>query len=290
MLVSASSRRLVARRPPTPSVRSRPAAPCSTGPRSRRALRAASLIEIWLTSKSKSFGPGLKEALNGTTVHLTSLLSKPSWPATPTRRRPSRASSASSESEVKWTVVPFNSSYAPGAKKFDFDINQISITPKRAERGRLLGTRTSRRRRPSIALKSPRRRTPRASPSSQDAKLGVQVGTTSLDAVNASIKPTQQPQVFNDSNDIVRALKQGQVDAIVVDLPTALLPHRGRGPEGAKIVGQFAAPGGDAGACCWRRTRSSPPCVNQALVEAASRRRAQAASRTSGWAGTRRPC
>src|SRR4051794_17498051 len=36
--------------------------------------------------------------------------------------------------EVKWIVVPFNASYAPGEKKFDFDINQISITPKRAER------------------------------------------------------------------------------------------------------------------------------------------------------------
>src|SRR3954454_5859614 len=36
--------------------------------------------------------------------------------------------------QVTWTVVPFNSSYAPGPKDFDFDINQISITPKRAER------------------------------------------------------------------------------------------------------------------------------------------------------------
>src|SRR6201990_589474 len=39
-----------------------------------------------------------------------------------------------SADKVKWTVVPFNSSYAPGPKKFDFDINQISISPKRAER------------------------------------------------------------------------------------------------------------------------------------------------------------
>src|SRR4051794_13349248 len=37
------------------------------------------------------------------------------------------------KSEVEWTVVPFNSSYAPGPKKFDFDINQISITPQRAK-------------------------------------------------------------------------------------------------------------------------------------------------------------
>src|SRR5690348_14070080 len=36
-------------------------------------------------------------------------------------------------SEVKWMVVPFNTSYAPGPKKFDFDINEISYTPARAK-------------------------------------------------------------------------------------------------------------------------------------------------------------
>ena len=43
-----------------------------------------------------------------------------------------------SKGEVEWAVVPFNASYAPGPKKFDFDINQISITPERAEGRRLL--------------------------------------------------------------------------------------------------------------------------------------------------------
>ena len=38
------------------------------------------------------------------------------------------------KSDVKWTTEPFNSSYAPGPKKFDFDVNQISITPARAKR------------------------------------------------------------------------------------------------------------------------------------------------------------
>ena len=91
--------------------------------------------------------------------------------------------------EVKWIVVPFNSSYAPGDKKFDFDINQISITPKRAKH---------------VDFSSPyftapqavvaREGSPAASATSladlAKAKLGVQVGTTSLDAVSASIKPS----------------------------------------------------------------------------------------------------
>ena len=55
-----------------------------------------------------------------------------------------------------------------------------------------------------------------------DVQIGVQIGTTSLDAVTETIKPSKQPKVFNDSNDVVTALKQSQVDAVVIDLPTAL--------------------------------------------------------------------
>ena len=140
--------------------------------------------------------------------------------------------------------MPFNASYAPGPKDFDFDINQISITPKRAERvdfsdavlhgaaggpgAEVVGRRVGARSLADLA----------------DAKIGVQIGTTSLDAVNELIQPSSQPQVFNDSNDTVRALKTKRVDAIVVDLPTAFFLTAVEIPE-AKIAGQFDAPGGD---------------------------------------------
>ena len=35
--------------------------------------------------------------------------------------------------KVVWVVEPFNNSYQPGPKKFDFDINEISYTPARAK-------------------------------------------------------------------------------------------------------------------------------------------------------------
>jgi polar amino acid transport system substrate-binding protein len=165
--------------------------------------------------------------------------------------------------EVKWIVVPFNSSYAPGDKKFDFDINQISITPKRAQH---------------VDFSSPyftapqavvaREGSPAASATSladlAKTKLGVQVGTTSLDAVNASIKPSSQPQVFNDSNDTVRALKIKRVDAIVVDLPTAFYLTAAEIPK-SKIVGQFQAPGGDRWGLLLQKGSKLTTCVNQAL-------------------------
>ena len=132
---------------------------------------------------------------------------------------------------------------ARARRTFDFDINQISITPKRAERVDFSEPYYTAPQ-ASWRSKAPPRAGARRWPTSQDAKLGVQVGTTSLDAVTSSIKPSEQPQVFNDSNDTVRALKTKRVDAIVVDLPTAFFLTAAEVPE-AKIVGQFDAPGGD---------------------------------------------
>jgi polar amino acid transport system substrate-binding protein len=170
--------------------------------------------------------------------------------------------------EVKWIVVPFNSSYAPGAKKFDFDINQISISPKRAER---------------VDFSKPYFTAPQAvvatkgSPAASatsladlaTAKLGVQLGTTSYDAVNASIKPPKPPQTFNDSNDTVRALKIKRVDAIVIDLPTAYYLTAAQVPN-SKIVGQFHAPGGDQWGLLLQKGSKLTPCLNQALAKLSS--------------------
>ena len=168
------------------------------------------------------------------------------------------------KSEVEWTVVPFNASYRPGPKDFDFDVNQISITPQRARR---------------VDFSEPYFTAPQAviatkgSPAAgatslaqlKEAKLGVQIGTTSLDAVDASVQPTTQPKVFDDSNAVVTALKQGQVDAAVVDLPTALYLTAVEIP-GASVVGQFEAPGGDEWGALLEKDSPLTPCVNEAIA------------------------
>jgi polar amino acid transport system substrate-binding protein len=172
------------------------------------------------------------------------------------------------KSEVSWTVVPFNSSYAPGPKKFDFDINQISITPKRAEHVDFSAPYFTAPQ-AVVALKSTAAAGAKSLSDLAGAKLGVQVGTTSLDAVTASIKPKSQPQVFNDSNDTVRALKTKRVDAIVFDLPTAFYLTAAQVPA-AKIVGQFQAPGGDRWGLLLAKGSKLTPCVNQAVGKLAS--------------------
>ena len=167
--------------------------------------------------------------------------------------------------EVRWVDVPFNSSYAPGPKSFDFDINQISITP---ERRRAVDFSSPYFVAPQavVALRGTDAADARSLADLREVQLGVQIGTTSLEAARAQIDPTVEPKVFNDSNDVVRALKQGQVDAIVVDLPSAFYITAAQVEDGV-IVGQFAAPGGDAWGAVLARGSPLTACVSAAIDE-----------------------
>ncbi len=138
---------------------------------------------------------------------------------------------------VVWTQVPFNNAIAPGPKSYDMDLNQFSITPERRQ---------------AVDFSSPyylvRQTviTTKGSPiegaatiaALKDAKLGAQVGTTSLQAINELIKPSRQAQVFNSNDDAKKALQNGTVDGLVVDLPTAFY-MTGAELDNGVIVGQL---------------------------------------------------
>jgi polar amino acid transport system substrate-binding protein len=165
--------------------------------------------------------------------------------------------------DVKWTVVPFNSSYAPGPKKFDFDVNQVSITPARAKR---VDFSTPYYTAPQavVALNGTDAANATTLAQLKNSQLGVQIGTTSLDVADQVIEPSKRSKVFNDSNDVVAALKQKQVDAVVVDLPTAFYLTSAE-LDNAKIVGQFQAPGGDTWGAVLGKDSKLTSCVDQAL-------------------------
>ncbi len=166
--------------------------------------------------------------------------------------------------DVNWVVVPFNASYAPGPKDFDFDVNQISITPRRSEQVDF----SSPYYEASQAVVALKQTETAAATSLADvarARIGVQIGTTSLEAVEASIRPEQDVQVFDTSNDVVSALKQGQVDAVVVDVPTAFYLTAAQVPK-AGIVGQFSAPGGDRWGALLERDSRLTGCVSLAVI------------------------
>jgi len=169
------------------------------------------------------------------------------------------------EDQVEWVTVPFNASYQPGAKQFDFDINQISITPRRAEavtfsQGYYAAAQAV------ITLKDNEFADATTLAELQDARLGVQVGTTSLDAIEAEIQPGNAPQVLDDTNAAKQALLNGQVDGIVVDLPTAFYITAVEIPE-ATIAGQFQVTSGKTEEFGLLFERDNPyvECVDAAL-------------------------
>ena len=146
--------------------------------------------------------------------------------------------------DVVWVRSTFDAAVAPGAKDWDFNLQQFSITEER---------------RNAVDFSSPYYTTAQAvvtlkgSPVSgattvaelKGALLGAQTGTTSHRMLTETVAPTTAPSVFNNSQDTVQALKGGQVDAIVVDLPTALYLVAAE-LDGGVVVGQFAdTSGGD---------------------------------------------
>jgi polar amino acid transport system substrate-binding protein len=167
------------------------------------------------------------------------------------------------KAKVKWTVEPFNSSFAPGPKDFDFDVNQISITPPR-EKAVDFSAPYYTANQAVVALKDSDAAQAESLEDLQDANLGVQVGTTSLEAAEAKIEPSSRPEVFNNSNDVVQALKNEQIDAVVVDLPTALYLTAVQVPEAA-VVGQFSAPGGDQWGALLEKDSELTDCVSRAV-------------------------
>jgi polar amino acid transport system substrate-binding protein len=169
-----------------------------------------------------------------------------------------------SSDEVQWTYVPFNKAFAPGPKSFDFDINQISYTPQRAKvvdfsdsyynvnQAVVVNKGTSIASAHSIAALAP-------------FKLGAQLGTTSYNFITSTIKPSQKPAVFPSNAGAVQALKNNQIDGLVVDLPTAFYVTAVQVP-GSTILGQFPSPpGGEHFGMVFAKGDPLVSCVNKTL-------------------------
>ena len=160
------------------------------------------------------------------------------------------------KSDVVWVRSTFEQAVAPGAKDFDFNIQQFSITDERKA---------------SVDFSSPYYETTQvvittAASKAADATsiadlkgllIGAQTGTTSFDAVEKQIAPTAGAQVFNTNDDAKLALENGTVDAIVVDLPTAFYLTGVELTDGL-IVGQLPQVEGDGDAFGLVLSKDSP--------------------------------
>jgi polar amino acid transport system substrate-binding protein len=171
------------------------------------------------------------------------------------------------QEQVVWTVVPFANSFAPGDKAFDVDINQISFTPERAQNvdmsdGYYFVNQAV------VANKD----TPAAEATTltalKELRLGAQVGTTSFATITDVIDPNADPSVYDTNDAAIAALDAEQIDAIVVDLPTAFFVTAAQMDNGV-IVGQIEqSEDADAEYFSVVLPKDSPltDCVNQAIA------------------------
>ena len=166
-------------------------------------------------------------------------------------------------SQVHWAYEPFNDSYAPGPKKFDFDINEISYSAQRAQAATFSDSYYDVQQ-ALVALKNSPIVTKHTPADLKSYVFGDQVGTTSLAFINSQIQPAQTPKVFETLNDVKQALQTKQIAALVTDTPTAQYISSSEIP-GSVMVAQFPSTGEHYG-LLFSKGNPLVTCVNKALA------------------------
>lgn len=163
---------------------------------------------------------------------------------------------------VSWIGIPFGKSFAPGAKEFDLAMQQISITEKRAEAvdfsvGYFDVNQAL------IAMEDSASVGATTLAELKDLKLGAPVGTTSLAVIEELVQPNVEPGVYDDLDTAIKDLKNGQLDGVVVDFPTAFYGYAD------VVVGQFPSLGGQQEQFGLTFEKGNPlkQCVDLAIEE-----------------------
>jgi polar amino acid transport system substrate-binding protein len=142
---------------------------------------------------------------------------------------------------VRWVRVPFAEAITPGPKTFDANLSQFSITEQRKAAVDFSSPYFDVTQAIVTVKSSPAARA-RSQQDLKSLKLGAQVGTTSQTAA-ISLGGRDPVEVYNTNADAKLALRNGEIDALVADLPTAFAVA-GELRDGF-IVGQLPDDGDD---------------------------------------------
>jgi polar amino acid transport system substrate-binding protein len=165
--------------------------------------------------------------------------------------------------EIKWVAEPFDQSYAPGNKDYDFGLQQVTITDER-EQAVDFSDAYFNNNQGVLTLEN----NPVAEVDSieglKEHRLGAVVGTTSLSLINSVIQPQEEPAIFNDTNDAKTALEGGRIDAFVTDLVTTVY-LRDVEMSNAVVIGQY--PEQEQFGLVFEQGNPLRLCVNQILAD-----------------------
>jgi polar amino acid transport system substrate-binding protein len=189
------------------------------------------------------------------------------------------------DADVKWVRTTFDEAIQPGAKNFDFNLQQYSITEERKQTVTFSdGYYTTNQ--AIVGLTDSAAKGATTLDAIKKLKLGAQAGTTSLAYITDVIQPDQEPFVYDDNAGAKAALEAKQIDAAVFDLPTALYVSAVE-IEGSAVLGQFPAQDGataDEFGLVFDKDNALATCVNTAL--ATLKEKGSLASITAEWLST----
>jgi polar amino acid transport system substrate-binding protein len=167
--------------------------------------------------------------------------------------------------KVVWVRSTFDQAIQPGTKDYDFNLQQYSITEDRAK---VIDFSVSYYKPAQSVVVRKATVDAGAKPTFESLKglrFGAAEGTTQLPFITQTIAPTTAPSMYNDVADSIAAMAANQIDAVVMDLPSALYVSGVQMPDGA-ILGQFDINDGSAGmGMVFEKGKALKACVDEAL-------------------------
>ena len=138
---------------------------------------------------------------------------------------------------VEWVRTSFDQAIQPGAKDFDINLQQFSITE---DRDKVVDFSASYYTAPMAVLVRSADKLEPTMAQLKDLVWGAAASTTGLPMITDTIAPTTSTLIYDDNANIVEAMKAGQIDAALFDLPTALYLSAVV-LDGGQVLGQFPA-------------------------------------------------
>ena len=169
------------------------------------------------------------------------------------------------KAEVTWKAVPFVKSYAPGKKTFDFYMAQVSYSPVRAKAVDFSNSYYFVNQ-AVVGIKGTAITKAKSLRALKPFTLGAAIGTTSYTYITRYIKPTEKPKVYDTNNDAITALKNKQIDGLVVDFPSTGYITGVQVPT-STVVGRLPTKGTkERFGMVFEKGSSLDSCVNRALA------------------------
>lgn len=169
---------------------------------------------------------------------------------------------------VEWTSASFDQSIQPGAKDFDFNVQQFSITDAREKVVDFSLPYYSAAMAVLVRKPSVENGAEATVESLRTLIWGIDANTTALKMLQENIQPDSDPLLYDDNVNVTEAMKANQIDAALFDLPTALYLGAVVLDDGV-VLGQFPADRSDSPdqfGLLMEQDSALKVCVDEALL------------------------